>query len=431
MIRIAMRTDIKKVKNYLKSHKSMGAIIAIGCIGVILLAISRAAGYSISINPETGTTTGATTKTTDTTAAGGSAIQFGTKQTAGNTTDYILIKRAELMAKPTSGPGWDYMKQVVDQPWETPRLGNGRVRVHTRVLGAALIYARTGDVTYRDKVINALKQIPGSYTASSESDGGSSLLDTARTTYAYVMAADLIGFSQSTVCNNGQTWRQFLEEVRTKEITGNTRWKTLEFTSQDSASNWGTYALSSHLAVSIALNDTAAISRNTEIFKRYLGDTTSTAPPFNPSSSYKYNDNGATWDMTPTLQRGINPDVAGDRRSGSLVEDLMRSDYDFGAFYVQSVPCCTVYPTGRLYQAEIFDGLLAINMLFKARSNDYKDFQNQAIRRAFDFYMRNGGPYDPNSGDYLPIAINKWYGTNYEVVGDSYARHLGYGNWLF
>ena len=187
----------------------------------------------------------------------------------------------------------------------------------------------------------------------------------------------------STVCNNGQTWQQFLEGIRTKTIPGNGRWPTLEIASADSANNWGAYALSSHLAVSYALNDTAAIQRDIQIFQRYLGDTTSPAAAFHPTASYTFNGNGATWDMSPTMQRGINPASATDLRAGAIIEDAMRKTG--GAS--DSVACCTPTSVGVDYQEEALDGFLSTLQLLRAHGVDLSGFQNSAPKRAFAFYI--------------------------------------------
>lgn len=334
--------------------------------------------------------------------------------------DYVLIPRAELMSKPTSGAGWDFLKGQADSVWEAPDLSAPNTKNPGRVLAAALVYARTGDVAYRDKVIAAVRQLPGTET------GADIVLPLARNLFGYVMAADLVGMPLETVTANGQTWREFLQGVRQLEFPGHTRWLTLETTAGDTAGNWNAYALSSHLAVSIVLGDEAAIERDIAIYRRFLGDTNSPWPAFKPTSGHVWNGNGSTWDMTPTLQRGINPDVPGDRRSGAIIIDVSRHTV------YPSVPCCTVDLAGRAYTEESLDALLAVAMVLKARGSDFTGFEDQALRRAYEFLLANGGPSGYSNGRYLAPAINAWYGTSHDTTdGDSIARHLGFGGWLF
>ena len=338
--------------------------------------------------------------------------------------DYLLIRKSDLMAKPTSGAGWSYLKSEADAVWETPDLSKLNTKTPTQVMAAALVYARTGDQSYREKAVTALAKVPGTEIKPSEAKTAM-VLPFARNVFGYVVAADLVGLPLDTRTDNGQTWGEFLVAARTKEFPGNTRWINLEKTSGDSASNWNAYALSSHLAISIALGDTAAIERDITIYRRFLGDTTSPWPAFKPTSGYTWNNNGRSWDMTATLQRGINPDKPGDARSGAIILDALRHTT------LPSVRFGKLDLAGRAYTEETLDALLAINMMLKAHGSDFTDFQNQALRRAYAFLARNGGPSGYSNGRYLALAMNNLYGSTYSTAaGDSVARHLGFGGWL-
>ncbi len=341
----------------------------------------------------------------------------------------MFISNAEIRSKPTSGTGWTYLKSRADLTWPVPNIGSQTSITQTDVLAAALVYARDPLVysTYRTKVINELKQVCGTET------GAAQLLNLARTLYGYVVAADMVQMDYSTLCNNGETWLHFLQRIRTHVIvgSGSSLWTTLESCSKYTSTNWGAYALSSHLAVSYALNDTAMISRDIEIFKRYLGDTTSTAAPFVPSSGYNYNNNGITWDMTPTLKRGINPvDSSNSGRSGAIIEDSLRLTGGAG----DSVPCCSPNDVSQGYQEEAMDGIFSTTQLLRAHGMDITPLQNQALLRAF-IHWKQSSPSHWSAAywKYLPYAINYWYGTNYPVSGESATpyRHMGFGTWLF
>jgi hypothetical protein len=393
-------------------------IIVVAIIGVVIIWRSFAGTFTGS-EPENWTISSSQTVAVrdDANSSGGKYIEFLVPVAV---QDYILIKKSELMAKPTSGPGWDFLKSQADAVWDKPDLSVLNSDTQTKVLAAALVYARTGDIAYRDKVISAIKQVPGTQNESGV------VLPFARNIFGYVVAADLVGMPLNTLCNNGQTWETFLREARTKKFAGNTRWPDLEITSGEAASNWNSYALSSHLAISLALNDKNAVQRDTNIYKRFLGDTTSPWPAFNPTAGYNYNNNGSTWDMTPTMQRGINPDSSTDKRSGAIISDALRN----ASF--TSVACCSMDKTARGYVEETLDALLAVNFVLKAQGSDFTGFQSNALKRAFDFLIKNGGQSGYSPARYLPLAINKMYGTNYNTsAGDSVSRDLGFGGWLF
>lgn len=338
--------------------------------------------------------------------------------------DYVLIRRSDLMSKPTSGPGWDFLRQQADSSWGPPNLSEANTTTQTQVLAAALVYARTGEASYRDRVIAAVRQVPGTEA------GADIVLPVARNLFGYVVAADLVGMPLDTPTANGQTWRQFLQGVRQLEFPGNATWPSLEITAGHSAGNWNAYALSSHLAVSAVLGDEAGVARDITIFRRFLGDTTSPWPAFNPSAGYVWAGNiftgpnpGRTWDMTPTLQRGINP--AGPA-NGAIILDASRNSS------VPSQACCTMELAGRAYTEESLDALLAITTVLKARGLDFTDFEDQALRRAYEFLLSAGGPSPYAENRYLALAVNSLYGTAHDTSrGDSISRHLGYGGWLF
>lgn len=415
----------KKIKQNKNLNKLSIYIILFAVIGVAMLVRSLAATPTAQFEAESSTLVGAVSPVSDTSASSGSAILFEAPVTT-VTPGQMFITTAELNSKPTSGAGWDYLKSKADlASYGTVNLADIDSITQTHVLAAALVYARTGDEAYKTKAISYIKQACGT-----ETDGSDQLLNLARTLYGYVVSADMVKMPLTTVCTNGETWQAFLQRIRTTTIPSNTTWPNLEITSQISANNWGAYALGSHLAVSYALNDTAAIERDTNIFKRFLGDTSSPAAAFKPSASYSFNNNGVTWDMTPTLNRGINPYSATDQREGAIINDALRLTSGGS----DSVPCCTVQPAGVEYQEEALDGIFSTMQLLRAHGVDLRTSQNSAAKRAFDFYITNGGPSTDGSSmmRYLPYFVNYNYGTNYATVTENRVyRHMAYGSWLF
>jgi hypothetical protein len=59
-------------------------------------------------------------------------------------TDYILMSRSALLARPVSGAAWTKMHEVAVQGLGTPSLCDQNDDHHLRTLAAALVYARTG-----------------------------------------------------------------------------------------------------------------------------------------------------------------------------------------------------------------------------------------------------------------------------------------------
>ena len=66
-------------------------------------------------------------------------------------TNYILMSRSALLARPMSGTPWRNLKAVADGNLGTPNLCDQNSRHHLRTLAAALVYARTGVASYGAK----------------------------------------------------------------------------------------------------------------------------------------------------------------------------------------------------------------------------------------------------------------------------------------
>lgn len=412
--------------------------------------LSATTKYSISCTGEGGTTSASTQVNV---ASSPPPIP----QPSPGSTGEMFITRTELMSKPTNGAGWTHLYSRAELPsYGLVTLADQNSFTQSNVLAGALVYARTGDIKFKDKVIDSIKQVCGTETST-----GSRVLSVGRTLYGYVVAADLVQMPYSTTCNNGQTWQAFLEAIRTKTLPGNSRWPTLEITAADTASNWGAYALPTHLAVSYALNDKVAIENDIKIFKRYLGDTSITfkqkktdgtvidATGFLPTEGYRYptpsltsSSNGLAWDLSdnfPTitiLQRGINPSkvtVPGlndpNNLDGAIIEDTLRNGSTS-----PSVPCCTVTSSGTGYHEEALDGIISTAQLLRAHGIDTAPLQDKAMKRAYDFYLLNAGTsFDkyPQTR-FMAYAMNYWYGTSYPLLEEVKPyRHMGFGSWLF
>ena len=67
---------------------------------------------------------------------------------AGATGDYLLMPRAELLARPTTGTAWTALKAVADGAFSTPNLCDQNSKHDLQTLAAALVYARTGIASY-------------------------------------------------------------------------------------------------------------------------------------------------------------------------------------------------------------------------------------------------------------------------------------------
>ena len=197
----------------------------------------------------------------------------------------IYISQTELAQLPITGPAWDALKLAADSPLEDPPNLSARNKEGVQVLAKALVYARTGQDSYRQEVLAALTQVIGT-------EGGDALA-TFRALGTYTVSADLVGLpaAQDQVFRN---WLQGLLDPN-NNTTGS---RNLLGTHEDRPNNWGTHAGGSRAAIAAYLGDTAELARVAQVFKGWLGDRTSYA-------DFDYGE--LSWQCDPNNPVGINP----------------------------------------------------------------------------------------------------------------------------
>jgi hypothetical protein len=296
----------------------------------------------------------------------------------------IWISSEELARLPVSGPAWEHLKAVADQHPGRPDLSKLNSVNNVNVLAKALVYARTGEVKYRDEVIDNLVRVMGTEETGSTLTVGRSLV-------AYVIAADLVNLpaTDPEVDQQFQTW---LQEVITKELDG----LTLQSTHENRPNNWGTHAGASRAAVAIYLGDTAELARTAQVFKGWLGDR-------NAYAGFIYG--RLYWQADPDNPVAINP-VGATKEShsidGALPEEMRRG----GRF--RWPPGETNYPWGALQGA-----LVQAEILHRAGYPTW-EWADKALLRAVQFLYDIG--WEPVGDDeWQPWLVNYAYGTNFQT----------------
>ena len=154
------------------------------------------------------------------------------------------MPKADFMALPTSGPAWDALVVWADEDPGRPDLTDQDARHGVRILASALVYARTGDPvaingyigkgpTYREKARAGILSAIGT-----EREGANnSILALGRQLGAYVLAADFIGLDGA----DDDRFRSWLSDIRTRDLAGHGRWRSLIQTHEDAPNNWGSF----------------------------------------------------------------------------------------------------------------------------------------------------------------------------------------------
>ena len=234
---------------------------------------------------------------------------------AGATGNYLLMPRAELLARPTTGTAWTALKAVADGAFSTPNLCDQNSKHHLQTLAAALVYARTGIASYATKAQAAIMaalptQVVGCNNA---------VLALGRQLTAYVLAADLSSLRTSS---SGPAFATWLSAIRTKNIGGHSIWYSIKGTHENSPNNWGAYAGAARIAADLYLGDTTDLAAAAKVTQGFLGDRTAYAG-FNKnlsSAALSWSCSGAAT-YTPVnwacFKSGINV-------NGGVVSDISR-----------------------------------------------------------------------------------------------------------
>lgn len=310
----------------------------------------------------------------------------------------IWISAPELARLPTSGPAWEHLKEQADRSEGDPRLRNQDQNNNVLVLAKALVYARTGEESYREEVIENLMAAIGT-------EEGGRTLALGRELVAYVIAADLINLPADE--EEDEEFRDWLRELLTKELDGS----TLQQTQEERPNNWGTHAGASRAAVALYLQDDAELERTAVVFKGYLGDR----------SAYDDFIYGALhWQADPDNPVGINP--KGAMKDGYVIDGAMPEEMRRGGDF-RWPPDETGYPwealQGSLVQAEI---------LCRAGYPTW-EWEDRALLRAAEFLYGIG--WVPEGDDvWQPWLLNNVYGADYpSTITTRPGKNMGWTEW--
>ena len=157
----------------------------------------------------------------------------------------IWTSAAELADKPMSGPAWAAVKNAADVADPNgATVSDQNSNNNAEILAAGIVYARTGDEIYKNKVISACEKL------ADNGKPGANTLAWARETGAYVLAADLVGY-------RSQKFEQWLQNM--VEVYVGTDNRTLLFMYKRRPNNWGTQAFGSLCAIYVFLQNTTRI----------------------------------------------------------------------------------------------------------------------------------------------------------------------------
>lgn len=322
---------------------------------------------------------------------------------------FIIGTEAEIRSLPTSGAAWQALRAAADAPLTT-NLANQDDLSPASAVAAALVHVRTGETSYRDRVVAALRAIPGT-------EVGGRTLSLGRQLAGWIVAADLVGYRDPAFV-------EWVQGVRTKWIGGHGRWVDLTQTHEATSSNWGAFAGASRIAASLYLGDAADVARAAQVFRGWLGDRAAwptlavgqSGPGFTPTADFD-----PSWACAYPTWQPVNG-ACGDR-AGALVEDISRGE---------AYPDAT--SIGLSYSWEALQGATMQAILLGR--NGYPDvwtWQGSALRGTVAFLAGHAGFEDANFNrvnHWVPAAIDQVYGTTFADRAAGHGRNFGFTDWL-
>lgn len=368
---------------------------------------------------------------------------------------WIWISADQIRNLPMSGPAWDargapwfqnrgvyyYAQQSAHQPV----VGALTERRDVIALAKALVWLRLVQESvppedpepYRAAVQAACLAAIGSESLGPQP----STLSLGRNLFALVVGANLIEWDDSVPGQQERDFRRWIGSVRRELLPdGGAVTRTLVEAHESRPNNWGLMCGASRLAVALYLGDVEEEQRCWDVFRRWLGDT---------SSPFEFAPNvwgGLSWQHDASRPMGINPlgarklDCNGILRpiGGAMPDDMRRS----GPFDAVA-PCSAGWGwpaytarTERNYNWSAMQAVLAQAVLHARRGRDPWSLNDFAIARAvFWLYRELRFPVThPDAGDddywqahlvnqiYPPLSLN-------EPVPTKPGHQVGYTDW--
>ena len=315
------------------------------------------------------------------------------------------LSPVKIMDLPTAGPAWSNVWDAAQQNTSAPDASDQDDKTNVYMLAKALVYARTGQIRYRDEVAAAIAAVMGT-----EGDGSSGILAIARNIQSYVLAADLINLAATNPALNAD-FRNWLVTIRAAEF-GDDNVLSIVTCHEKRPNNIGNHCGATRVAIALYLGDTADLDRAATVFKGYLGDRSAYA-------GFSYGD--LWWQCDPANPVGINP--AGCTINGHSVDGVLPDDQRRGGAFTWPPPQEN-YAWGGLQGA-----IVQAQLLHRAGYPAW-EWEDKALLRAVT-WLHEQANY-PAEGDdaWQPWLINAAYGTTFPAETPAGpGKAMGWTDW--
>jgi len=230
----------------------------------------------------------------------------------------IWTSAEELSHIPMNGPAWQAVLCGAGQDCTRPDISNKDDNTNVYVLAAAIAYARTNKVEYKEKVLFACEKV-----ASVGKPHGRTLA-WARETGAYALAADLVGFRTKSF----ELWLRNMAEVYIGE-DGRTMLKMF----YKRPNNWGSHAFGSLCAIYRYLGNKKRLNDVRDYWIKAI-EGSNPGLRYGKDKSWHFNKNDMHWiNPKDSKKSGLNIDgiIPDDmRRGGSFQDPPIYTNYVWG-----------------------------------------------------------------------------------------------------
>jgi hypothetical protein len=339
-------------------------------------------------------------------ASGGTAQAATTTATSAAGSKGILLSPAELMALPTSGPGWDAIMARIKSPYGGSYTLGTRDESNKDVLANALAGARLNNAAYkafaRDKIAHMM--------AAPRNTGD--VLGTLRHLQTYIISADIIDLASFDPALNGKFRTWLANEIRANYSGGGGGGSVISIHNKK-PNNFGTHAGATRIAAALYLGDAAELKAARDVWYGWAtGD-----PAYTPQTRTW---TGTSWQCDSSHPRGIN--ATGCSRSGVSLDGVIPEDQERCGEFSQT-PCATNYIQGAT------DGMtLSFWMLARQGENPWAWGDRAALRQMKWKYASGQAPYSGFRWQ-IPV-IEKAYGI--DLAGNAptaTSTNLGFADW--
>jgi len=314
----------------------------------------------------------------------------------------IWISQAEIDALPMTGDGWAEIVATANASAGAPSLANQDSNNSTSVMAQALACARTGQASYCDKVLAALRTV-----ATTDLASGGRALAFGREMIGYVLSADIVNLRDRDPALDAQFRARIATWLDYPTSSGP---DSLRICSDDRPNNWGTHCTASRIAIDLYLGDKADLDKAANIVRGWMGDR-------NAYSGFTYGD--LWWQADQSKPVGVNPrnsTIQGYNVGGLQPEEMRRG----GSFRWP--------PTQTDYAWEGNQGALASTWMLMRAGYGADQWSDRAECRVAEALYRIGWPAEGDD-QWQPWLVNKICGTDYPTTGGGRGKNVGWTQW--